>query len=139
MQEISKAGIDAILALASLEETRRKSPDYAQAIADNHLPCIRKEFPITDYSAPPDRDAYLRFVHEAAADLRAGKKILVHCGAGIGRTGMTAVSILTALGFPLDDTLLRVEAAGSGPETPEQDALVEWASQQPNPFPPHSI
>jgi protein-tyrosine phosphatase len=130
VQAILTGRIDTVLALASVDETRRKSPEYSEAILSGKLPFSRKEFSIPDYGVPADKSAYLRVVQEAAANLQAGKNILIHCGAGIGRTGTLAASILTAFGYSVTEALSRVEEAGSGPETPEQRDLIEWISAQ---------
>ena len=55
--------------------------------------------------------------------------MLAHCGAGIGRTGTLAASVLVFLGVPLDQALETVHAAGSYPERPEQLELVEWVAR----------
>ena len=58
--------------------------------------------------------------------LSAGRRVLIHCGAGIGRTGTLAVCVLVALGQTRAEAEAVVRAAGSQPETPEQHALVGW-------------
>jgi protein-tyrosine phosphatase len=52
--------------------------------------------------------------------LQSGEAVLVHCAGGVGRTAMLAVSILVALGEPVDDARMAVSRAGSTVETASQ-------------------
>jgi atypical dual specificity phosphatase len=45
-------------------------------------------FPIPDHGAPDDLPAFARFVDAVAVRIEAGETTLVHCYAGIGRTGL---------------------------------------------------
>ena len=62
---------------------------------------------------------------ELADDLKAGHTILIHCGAGVGRTGTMGAAVLMALGFTAKAALTTVNAAGSEPETKAQRALLD--------------
>ena len=107
-----------ILCLTSPAEIAMRSPDYAAALRDEALVCTLHAFPIADFSTPADQVAFGRWVQHQAASLRAGTPMLMHCMAGIGRTGMVGICLLRALGFA--DADARIAAAGSHPETPEQ-------------------
>jgi protein-tyrosine phosphatase len=54
--------------------------------------------PIIDLGVPEDLDAYVKDVVSIAERVKKGEKIVIHCLAGIGRTGMTAACVLVALG-----------------------------------------
>jgi protein-tyrosine phosphatase len=56
----------------------------------------------------------------------AGERVIVHCGAGIGRAGTTAVSVLVSLAVPLDEALdhVRRHRPAAGPEAGVQLELV---------------
>jgi protein-tyrosine phosphatase len=126
--ELSEKDIQTVISLTSLDEIRMKAPDYAKAIEAGSLPFNRISFPIRDFYVPEDRDAYLRFVKETASNIKGGESVLIHCAAGIGRTGMFAASVLLALGLKKPDALARVRAADSEPEITYQAALVDWVS-----------
>ncbi|WP_371413796.1 protein-tyrosine phosphatase family protein [Meiothermus sp. PNK-Is4] len=129
-REIRNTRIDCIVSLASRREIREKSPDYADAIAAGRVPCDRLEFPITDFGVPEDRPAFYTLARDLATRLRAGQRLLIHCGAGIGRTGTLATCVLVALGEPLESAKRSVSAAGSSPETAEQRELIAWCAHQ---------
>ena len=58
--------------------------------------------------------------------LRAGESVLLHCAAGLGRTGTAAACVLKALGLETREALQRVREAGSNPQNAEQSGLVHW-------------
>jgi protein-tyrosine phosphatase len=82
-------------------------------------------WPIHDLGAEPV-EAMLPFVDDLVERLRAGERLLVHCAAGLGRAGTTAVCILVRLGVPIDEATRTVADARpmAGPEAGSQRALV---------------
>lgn len=118
--EIERLGVSSIVCLVPIEEIRERSPQYARALEEGKTPCAVLRFPIRDFSGPDDDGAFRDRAVEAAGALRGGARILIHCNAGIGRTGMFAAATLIALGVPEHEARRRVRAAGSGPELPEQ-------------------
>jgi protein-tyrosine phosphatase len=135
IDEIRRRGIGQVICLASEEEIEAKSPPYARLLANGNASWRQVMFPIVDFGVPGDRRRFLSFVVQIAQSLRAGDYVLVHCAAGIGRTGLVATSVLVALGLPVDEALRQIEAVGSHPERPEQLDLIRWIAgvvQSPN-------
>jgi len=126
--ELSEKDIQTVISFTSLDEIRMKAPEYARAIEGGSLPFHRISFPIRDFSVPDDRDAYLRLVKETANNIKRGESVLVHCAAGIGRTGMFAACVLLALGIKKPDALALVRSAGSEPEIAYQAEIVDWVT-----------
>lgn len=116
---ITASHVARVVCLASLEEIREKSAEYAKAIGSG-LPFEQVSYPIPDYGVPPDTEEFAELASAVAAALRGGENVLVNCAAGIGRTGTFAAAVLMALGVPLDEAQWRVRSAGSGAETPGQ-------------------
>jgi len=125
---ISQQGIHRVVSLASLKEIQKKSPSYAQAVESGDLPWAQCFFPVPDFGVPEDRGAFLDLARSVADSLREGERVLIHCGAGIGRTGTLAVCVLMALGMGKEESYQAVRNAGSNPETSEQEELVEWVA-----------
>jgi protein-tyrosine phosphatase len=121
-------GIAAVVCLNPHDEVEYESPDYAEAIARGIDAWEQLNFPIPDRGAPDDREAFLGLTRAVARRLERGEGVLVHCYAGIGRTGTLASCVLMALGLEQDEALRVVNESGSGPEGHAQLELVRWCA-----------
>ena len=129
-ERIAQRKIERVIRLASLEEVRLKSPDYALAIEASQLPWIEEAFPVPDYEAPGNLEAFWDLAKRIANRLRSGERALIHCGAGIGRTGTLAICVLIALRMRPEKAEAVVEKAASGPQVESQKEVIEWVAQK---------
>lgn len=127
--EVVDRKVTQIICLAPKEEIDCKSPEYAVAIENNQLPCAIRHFPIPDYEVPEYQDL-LREARQTAAELGQGMAVLVHCAAGIGRTGFFACATLMFSELCLTEALVKVEDAGSAPETDVQKLMLQELDEE---------
>jgi len=128
-KQVKALGVGTIVCLAPLDEVREKSPHYAAALEEGAVPCPIRRFPVCDYQGPDDDQAFQHIVLEVADLLRNGERILVHCGAGIGRTGMFVIGVLMALGLSGEEARRLARAAGSHPERQAQEQALHRLAQ----------
>jgi protein-tyrosine phosphatase len=125
---IIAAGADVVICLPPMDELRAEAPAYVKAIEARSLPWEHMHLPTPDFGVFDDRDEFLRVVHDVSKRLHTGQTIVVHCAAGIGRSGTFAMSVLMALGLSYQKALEGVQAVGSNPEAQSQRALLAWAA-----------
>ena len=122
--------VNEVVCLVGNTELLLRSPSYAKALQANQLPFSVTQFPVPDRGVPKDATGLVELAREIAERLRSGGRIVVHCAAGVGRTGLFSTIVLMATGMPLQLALLSVKEARSGPETEEQRALLEGVTIQ---------
>lgn len=84
-------------------------------------------YPIPDRGVPSSRREFNRFLVEALALLDQGQSMVIHCRAGIGRTGLVAGCLLGRMGVAsgmVFDVLSKVRGVPV-PDTEEQSAWVQ--------------
>ena len=125
LTEAKRERIHFILCLVDNDEIKEKSPGYLQWLNSRPQSPTVLQLPIPDYGIPKNLAAFDRMISKVASLLTAHQSVLVHCAAGVGRTGTTAVCLLGRLGFTMGDALQRVDDANSGPEGVEQLEFIE--------------
>jgi protein-tyrosine phosphatase len=129
-EHVKAERIAAIVCLAGNDEISVKSDAYYRALQDGTVPCPVIRFEIPDYDVPEDRDVFLSLARDVAHRLLAAENILIHCGAGVGRSGTLAQCVLLVLGQTLNAAYAAVTDAGSWAETPQQRGLIRWCAAE---------
>ena len=132
MASLIEAGFDAFIDLTEAGEL----PPY-----DIYLPgsvsYVRK--PIPDHGVPRAREHMAEIQAELDAALARGRRVYVHCRAGIGRTGTVVACHLIEQGLAPDAALIRLnelwqdnERSATWPDVPEtdeqRDYILAWSS-----------
>ena len=125
LAESRRAGLSLVVCLAPADEVAALSPLYWRAIAEGSVPFRWLNLPMQNFGLPADMDDFRQGMAQAAASLRGGESVMLHCAAGIGRTGTAAACLLKCLGLPVEEAVQRVRDAGSNPETALQSGLVD--------------
>jgi protein-tyrosine phosphatase len=124
--EAAMARVDAttVVCLVEANELADRYPDYLAWLEANRGGTA-VWFPIHDLHAPT-LDATLPLLTELLRRLDDGERLLMHCAAGIGRTGTLTVCLLMMMGLSPDDALAHVAAHRpmAGPEVGAQRDLV---------------
>ncbi len=56
-------------------------------------------FPILDFNTPKNEREFLALAEELASKVEAGKRVVIHCRMGIGRSSTLAAAIMIKLGY----------------------------------------
>jgi len=91
------------------------------------------QLPIRDGGVPDARfeEEWLEAGLTLRTALRAGKKVLIHCRAGLGRTGMIVARLLVEFGVPSPEAIAPVRRARDGLSKPARKCGTYKGSNRP--------
>lgn len=119
---VRRVGADVVLCLNERHELEDRYPDYVRWLrADPRAWWV----PVPDLHAP-EVTAAESLVADLRAHLVAGRTVLAHCGAGIGRAGTVAAAVLVTGGAAVAEAVAVVAASRptAGPEAGTQLELL---------------
>jgi hypothetical protein len=117
-------GTNLLVTLLEAEEMAYlQIPDLLQAVPSYGMKSYW--FPIPDFGTPSSMTGLMNLVKDILVALEGGRTTVVHCRAGLGRTGLVVASCLVALGYSAEEAFVQVRTSRPGSvETLEQEAYV---------------
>jgi protein-tyrosine phosphatase len=126
LEALQREGIDAMIsALTTLENEELGLAEETRLSSLRGI--VHLSFPIEDRCVPASVSDFQEFLIRVEEVLASGKKVGVHCRAGIGRSSLIAASLLVRQGYSSDSAFRIIqEARGCAvPDTFEQREWVE--------------
>jgi protein tyrosine phosphatase len=116
--------IGTVVSLIEQHEIRElQLTDEEKLCAANGIDFIH--FPIADRGVPTSVEALKEMADGLSKKIRAGEAIVIHCRAGIGRTGLFAACVMLHLGYPFKNIFATLSKA-RGVNVPDTDSQIAW-------------
>jgi protein-tyrosine phosphatase len=112
------------------EEIKLRHFTHFEEWMAEHPDKVRRH-PIPDWGTVDD-DEMLNTVDQLTGLVLEGHKLILHCGAGMGRTGILSTLVLVSLGMPYEEAAVHVRAhrAGAGPDSEHQRLQLERLAER---------
>lgn len=125
LSEMKANAVTRVVCLAPPKEIQLRSPAY-RLWRQHQTEYEVTDVPIPDYGVPDEdgTEFFWRAAARVARDIENGRRVFIHCGAGIGRTGTFASAVLVSAGYEPAFAIREITAVGSYPETPRQTELI---------------
>lgn len=126
LEAVRRWGATAVVTAMESEEMMKLGVgEFGSAAGKLHLQWFH--IPITDGAIPDERfvESWPHIAPTVLHELKTGRRILIHCRGGLGRTGLIACLLLVELGLSPQVSLQAVRRARPGTvETREQEQFV---------------
>jgi hypothetical protein len=121
---LAQASADVLVCLIEEYEIHLRFPEFSDWLVAN--PERARHWPIPDWGVVGDDELY-DLVAQVVAMLRDGRRVILHCGAGIGRTGVVSILVMVTLGMPYEEApvWVRKHRGGAGPDTTSQQEQLD--------------
>ena len=117
-------GVDMVVSAQTMSEAESLGLDEEEAMcAEAGMSFLR--IPVKDHSAPPYSKDIFAAIDEIVEATNAGKRVFIHCFAGIGRSASIAAAVLVRQGMTGKAAIEALRKA-RGLIVPETNAQIRW-------------
>ncbi len=124
---MAQFGISRMVSLLETHEIRDldllTAPDLCAANQINFM-----HYPIKDRGLPSSFSATQKLVTQLHDDILKGSNTVIHCRAGIGRTGLLAAAVLIRHGLDANAALAMISKA-RGVTVPDTEDQIDWLNK----------
>jgi protein-tyrosine phosphatase len=121
---IANEGINSIVSLLELYESYELGLQNEKQLAEkNGMEFV--SYPLKDRGIPNSVNEFKKFTKELYHQIAGGKNTVIHCRAGIGRTGLVATGVLLHCGFEPDDAFKHISEK-RGVQVPDTEEQINW-------------
>ena len=121
---IADAGIKKVVSLLEPHEAYELGLEDEETICERHGMQFGN-FPVADRSIPDSAHGFVSFIRQIHADIASGVDTVVHCRAGIGRSGLVAAAVLVRAGHSPEAAFDLVSRA-RGIAVPDTEGQRNW-------------
>ena len=118
------ANVTDVVSLLEDHEIRELGLEREEATA-RRVGLTFERFPIRDRDVPASIDATHALWSRLAGEVRRGRRVGIHCRAGIGRSGLMVAGVLVHLGVSAGEAWKRI-AAARRVSVPDTERQREW-------------
>ena len=124
---LAAAGADILVSLVEPHEIQLRAaefPDFERWLEEH--PTRNRRHPIPDWGVVDD-DELINTADQLTGLVLTGHHLILHCGAGMGRTGVLSTLMLVNLGMPYEEAAVHVRThrGGAGPDSNMQREQLE--------------
>lgn len=117
-------GLRQVVSLLEAHEARELGLSDEERLCEKHgLRYV--SYPSPDRGLPPTVESFKKLTKAIYHESAGGFSTVVHCRAGIGRTGLFAAGVLLHCGFEVEEAFDRV-SKGRGVEVPDTQEQRDW-------------
>jgi protein-tyrosine phosphatase len=120
---LRKLGVTHVVSLLESDEAHEVGLRDEKSLCEKNGICFTS-FPIQDRGLPNKQKA-IELIQLLYSDIMAGGHVVIHCRAGIGRTGIIAGGVLLQMGYS-DVDALKLISAKRGVSVPDTDEQEQW-------------
>ncbi len=132
VQFLAENGFHSVISLLTDTEARKLGlTEEGDAVIEGGMDF--RSFPVSDMGVPDELPAFYNLACDISRLIKQERRIVVHCWAGIGRSGLLASAVLVVLGDKPDTVFNRVTMA-RGKQVPETQEQKRWFVQEFLPF-----